>query len=911
MTLNPIKREEKARNTEAEIYGIVLGDIKKEHGDNRVFLCFVRGILVFLAVYGTIVGLAASFELPFSVPLVALTLLVISLFSAFIYYNRVTFYTGYVIVFLLLIIMAFAFYLYINSGFQAFLNEVIDKYETFFGLATGRVAEEQITDRTATVSAMLIFVGGVFSIFFNITISGYMDLPVTFLVSFLPLQFAFYIDLVPPVPYLVMLLSVYISVAVLGRSGHFTLPYRYKKDLPFGRKRRKSRQEHFYQASGQGMLTLSVYSLLLSTAVMLIVGGVFSAEFSTKRVSNAIKDRTDNYVKTVVVGGITALFNRYDAVGGLAKGQLGGVRSVSPDYETDLIVDFVPYGSDNIYLKGYTGVRYENNRFYDSFQGMSAKAVVAADGYGPVAADGRVYYAKMRVENVGADENYDYQPYFPFLTTDAYAGEQKTGVPPMRTSYLTGESDAVTLENFLPENTYETLYLPYAPATYYRENPSTEQEITYYNLNTNVKGDYDLFVHNLYLFYPTALKETLAAICDEAHLSEIAADEAVVLPDSSDELLSDDLVSLFASSQSVSDGEVRYAFKQMKTLAIAGRLKEFYQTEFRYTMMPGATPYGEDTISYFLTKDRRGYCAHFAASSALILRYLGIPTRYCEGYLLKMSDVTDDNRLSDGTDGWLSEGVSTSVDGVYEIELPDANAHAWVEIYLDGYGWIPYEMTPPSYEQPLPQGAGLAGFFAGLFRPTERVVDADSSGRNLADDAENGGLFGNNGQLADALNNATDAASQSRFSRIMGSVGYLFLPFFWMLGALLVVFGAWYLARFGMYEYRRLRLLRDGRYGDALLLEYRRALKAWQKKGIVKEKNPSVRAVGVALRDANADERAEAATSAGDGARKKALLSEEELETLLETVHRAGFAADGISRREYESCREMLKMKLN
>ena len=78
------KREEKARLMESELYGITLLDIKKKQSDNRVFLCLVRAILLFLAVYGTIVGLAASFDLPFNTPLVAITLLLLSIMSSFI-----------------------------------------------------------------------------------------------------------------------------------------------------------------------------------------------------------------------------------------------------------------------------------------------------------------------------------------------------------------------------------------------------------------------------------------------------------------------------------------------------------------------------------------------------------------------------------------------------------------------------------------------------------------------------------------------------------------------------------------------------------------------------------------------------------------------------------------------------------
>jgi len=59
----------------------------------------------------------------------------------------------------------------------------------------------------------------------------------------------------------------------------------------------------------------------------------------------------------------------------------------------------------------------------------------------------------------------------------------------------------------------------------------------------------------------------------------------------------------------------------------------------------------------------------------LMFRYYGIPARYVEGYLVTLDDVKD------------KEGYSV-------IPLSEKNAHAWVEIYQDGLGWVPVEVTP-------------------------------------------------------------------------------------------------------------------------------------------------------------------------------------------------------------------------
>ncbi len=62
----------------------------------------------------------------------------------------------------------------------------------------------------------------------------------------------------------------------------------------------------------------------------------------------------------------------------------------------------------------------------------------------------------------------------------------------------------------------------------------------------------------------------------------------------------------------------------------------------------------------------------------------GIPARYCQGYVMTMGNFTDAiYRNADAAEPLAS----------YALDIADDQAHAWVEIYADGYGWIPYEFT--------------------------------------------------------------------------------------------------------------------------------------------------------------------------------------------------------------------------
>ena len=96
-----------------------------------------------------------------------------------------------------------------------------------------------------------------------------------------------------------------------------------------------------------------------------------------------------------------------------------------------------------------------------------------------------------------------------------------------------------------------------------------------------------------------------------------------------------------------------------------------------YTYEPKKPPQGEDPILWFLTQSQEGNDVLYASAAVEALRTHGVPARYAEGYY-----VSD-------TDFQKSEDGSVAVTGL--------NAHAWVEIYFDGIGWLPVEVTPGYY----------------------------------------------------------------------------------------------------------------------------------------------------------------------------------------------------------------------
>lgn len=81
----------------------------------------------------------------------------------------------------------------------------------------------------------------------------------------------------------------------------------------------------------------------------------------------------------------------------------------------------------------------------------------------------------------------------------------------------------------------------------------------------------------------------------------------------------------------------------------------------------------ENTVEFFLFRQKRGYCEHFSTALAVMCRSTGIPARIAVGY---------------------ATGELNPLTGYYEVSARDA--HAWVEVYFPTYGWIPFDPTPGS-----------------------------------------------------------------------------------------------------------------------------------------------------------------------------------------------------------------------
>lgn len=106
----------------------------------------------------------------------------------------------------------------------------------------------------------------------------------------------------------------------------------------------------------------------------------------------------------------------------------------------------------------------------------------------------------------------------------------------------------------------------------------------------------------------------------------------------------------------------------------AKAIEKYLALNYSYNLDVPPVPRDRDFVDFFLFDQTEGYCTYFASAMAILARCAGLPARYVEGYMLPPDPVETGGNM---------------------FIVTNMQAHAWVEIYFEGYGWLPFEPTPP------------------------------------------------------------------------------------------------------------------------------------------------------------------------------------------------------------------------
>ncbi|GAA0123372.1 hypothetical protein UT300018_26900 [Clostridium faecium] len=112
----------------------------------------------------------------------------------------------------------------------------------------------------------------------------------------------------------------------------------------------------------------------------------------------------------------------------------------------------------------------------------------------------------------------------------------------------------------------------------------------------------------------------------------------------------------------------------------ASSIRNYLSENYPYTLKVSNVPMNEDFVSYFLFKEKKGYCTYFASATTIMCRIAGIPARYVEGFK-----------------------TSNNIDKNGEYIVTNGEAHAWCEVLIDPnrdiWAVVDPSPTPTEFEE--------------------------------------------------------------------------------------------------------------------------------------------------------------------------------------------------------------------
>ncbi len=329
----------------------------------------------------------------------------------------------------------------------------------------------------------------------------------------------------------------------------------------------------------------------------------------------------------------------------ISYGKIGKKGEITYTGETMLKVSGEVNSEHGLYLKGYVGDVYENNR-WSSLQSDEnyRKDWKILDDSGITLEN---WHTQLRNE-LGDQET---------------SGEEDV----WKTGTLRVRNIAFGYGNYLVPCLPTGVYKSFENGRTTIENPGIDYSIEYYLnypsiLRADVlKGNYRMANGVFWGDNETERKD----------LKEFAEKYYLQVPDTLNEVCTE-------FGQYLKDQNnllERYRKGTADKSEIIQAVKNYVSRDTTFSLSPGKTPSGKDSVEYFLKENKKGYYTYYATASAMLLRSVGIPARYVEGmYISKeeLDECTPDK----------------------EIKVPDENSHAWIEVFDEKYGFTTVEVTP-------------------------------------------------------------------------------------------------------------------------------------------------------------------------------------------------------------------------
>lgn len=683
----------KNRITEDISNGIELTKRTRITLTNRILISpklkMLQLMLVTAGVYGTLSSLISGLNIPVYKSVLNIAILTFVIGFTVLYQFRSALKYSLPVCLLLYLMAGYVFLDEIKNGFWNLENIYIEYYNNYFDTNILKYLVDDY-DKSLVITILFIFIAILLSFVLNSVVLqnskrflfGITTVPIVAL--------PFTVGKIPSsLPLGIYLISV-ISIMGMGttREGH--------RRIGLKKHERQKAEDHLLEQNFRYVIGLKVAGhlgglllLLILISSFIITPDLFHSKFKVDDTRRKIQKAMMEFDLEDVIQNITSiqingpkLFRTNTATGGLSGGKLGRIGEVKFNYEKALRIQMVDTGN-NVYLKGYVGSDYKGdhwdglseedintyNKFaalweYEDFTvaNMSSHflSLLRSSSFINSYYDIDYFTSDMEVEGIGENLNYFYAPYYTDYELNGVAIVNMEYVIPARKqkSYQLMFYNCLSdMLEFDEEDEYRNFLSKITD--YNVDGQSTTSDLAKLNRFRDYEKEYRNFVYDVYTRLP------------EEGLEQVRHD---------------------FGSISYKEYKKDHGGKSLPILVnlVKRRLSEMTT----YSLAPGNLPKGKDFVEYFLYENKTGYCAHFASAATMIFRAMGVPARYVEGYIIRQADIADGEVVGTRI---VSERMDGSL-GNYQmveksVEITDANAHAWVEIYVDGFGWVPVEVT--------------------------------------------------------------------------------------------------------------------------------------------------------------------------------------------------------------------------
>ncbi len=622
-------KKSKRKKTDDVTLSAVLNIDKKEK--NTLYIYILKFILVLMGVYGAVFCFISGIKISFNYTAVIMPLLFCAVLILIMFMKKKA----------MIICTALVIWVYLNLVFifkNRLINGVISITNSYMSATSYNYENTQfsalINPATVQFDTTLVICAVEFLICFIICLGTFYktSIVISFIGTFPLLELVLFYGLVPNYAAFSALIAYWAGIIC----AEITELYCVDKSKYMSANKKASVQ-------GASILALIVLVSFFSSFLITELSGYERPEeidITKQDVQDYIKDFSFEKLREDVKSVLTP----QKSSGAINHGNLKNNDNISFDNKTVLEVSLAKT-DETVYLKGFTGVVYKNNR-WNELSDESKKQFDEISGH------------------------YSADSFNPSLFSSFFWDKQ----------YWTN-AENLNIQFFSIKNVNANKHYIYIP--YNINQSSVDGFESYYDLYYT--GDFKNNEYDVYSYMPDNFMNTDKIISfanfqkdNNPSVAEVAYREYVYetylqLPDN------------FTVAEVVFDGSFENELSQLRAnndayeadLFVINHVKNWLSQNCLYSLKTEGLDSGEDFVTKFLTDTRKGSCSHFSSSAVLLFRYCGIPARYAEGYVIKDKD--------------FPEGA---FDGeTYSVSVTDKRGHAWVEIYLDGYGWYPVEVT--------------------------------------------------------------------------------------------------------------------------------------------------------------------------------------------------------------------------